>query len=123
VVSLFLAELAPRIVEAVNGQEALERLAEAPFDIVLLDVHMPVMDGRETIRRIRTSGQPWSSVPVIALTADAMSGDRERYLAIGMTDYVSKPIDQRELGLKIVQALTGRTLLSGERLEPMRVAS
>ena len=107
VVSLFLVQLAPRIVEAVNGEQALERLSEQPFDIVLLDVHMPVMDGRETIRRIRASGQPWSNIPVIALTADAMSGDRERYLGMGMDDYISKPIDARDLATRYVSLLKG----------------
>jgi CheY-like chemotaxis protein len=58
---------------------------------------MPVMDGPETIRRIRDANEEWATVPVIALTADAMSGDRERLLALGMSGYVSKPIDQREL--------------------------
>ena len=108
VVRLFMKQMAPKIVEAVNGVEALERLAEQPFDIVLLDVHMPVMDGRETIRRIRASGQPWQDIPVIALTADAMSGDREKYLALGMDDYVSKPIDARELATKFVGLLKAR---------------
>ena len=108
IVGLFLVQLAPRIVEAVNGEQALERLSEQPFDIVLLDVHMPVMDGRETIRRIRASGQPWSRIPVIALTADAMSGDRERYLGMGMDDYISKPIDARELATRYVRLLKGR---------------
>jgi PAS domain S-box-containing protein len=108
IVGLFLVQLAPRIVEAVNGEQALERLSEQPFDIVLLDVHMPVMNGRETIRRIRASGQPWSRIPVIALTADAMSGDRERYLGMGMDDYISKPIDARELATRYVRLLKGR---------------
>jgi CheY-like chemotaxis protein len=107
VVRLFLASMGPSIVEATNGQEALERLAEQPFDLVLLDVHMPVMDGREAIRRIRTSGQTWSDIPVIALTADAMSGDRERYIGMGMNDYISKPIDGRELATRFVRALRG----------------
>jgi len=107
VVRLFLASMGPSIVEATNGQEALERLAEQPFDLVLLDVHMPVMDGREAIRRIRTSGQAWSDIPVIALTADAMSGDRERYIGMGMNDYISKPIDGRELATRFVRALRG----------------
>ncbi len=62
---------------------------------------MPVMDGKETIRRIRSSAEAWRDIPVIALTADAMSGDRERYLALGMSDYVSKPLDQKELAAKI----------------------
>ena len=112
VVKLFTAQLSPRYVEAVNGQEALDRLRDEPFDIVLLDVHMPVMDGKEAIKRIRGSREAWSELPVIALTADAMSGDRERYLALGMTDYVSKPLDQRELTHKIALAMSGRTLLA-----------
>jgi CheY-like chemotaxis protein len=73
---------------------------------------MPVMDGKEAIRRIRASAESWREIPVIALTADAMSGDRERYLALGMTDYVSKPLDQRELTGKLAAAMTGRPLLS-----------
>ena len=108
IVKLFMVQMAPKFVEATNGQEALARLAEQPFDIVLLDVHMPVMDGRETIARIRASDQPWRNIPVIALTADAMSGDRERYLGMGMNDYISKPIDARELATKYVGLLKGR---------------
>ena len=105
IVSLFLVQLAPRIVEAVNGEQALQRLSEQPFDIVLLDVHMPVMDGRETIRRIRASTQSWRNIPVIALTTDAMSGDRERYIDMGMDDYISKPIDGRELATRYIRLL------------------
>ena len=111
VVKLFTAPLAPKFVEAVNGQEALDRLRDEAFDIVLLDVHMPVMDGKEAIKRMRASPEAWSKLPVIALTADAMSGDRERYLALGMTDYVSKPLDQRELTHKIAAAMNDRRLL------------
>jgi len=97
IIKLFLAPHGIVIVEAVDGRTALDTLAKQAFDIVLLDVHMPGMDGCETIRRIRESGAPWAQVPVIALTADAMLGDRERYLALGMDDYISKPIDRREL--------------------------
>jgi CheY-like chemotaxis protein len=114
VVKLFMTQMAPKIVEATNGVEALERLAEQPFDIVLLDVHMPVMDGKEAIRRIRASNQPWKDIPVIALTADAMSGDREKFLALGMDDYVSKPIDARELATKVVGLLKGHKV-AGDR--------
>jgi CheY-like chemotaxis protein len=96
----------------VNGQEALDRLSEEAFDIVLLDVHMPVMDGKEAIKRIRATDQPWKNIPVIALTADAMSGDREKYLALGMNDYLSKPIDQRELAQKLMQQLDKRQLVA-----------
>jgi CheY-like chemotaxis protein len=63
-----------------------------------------VMDGCETIRRIRASDQPWRTLPVIALTADAMEGDRERFVAMGMTDYLAKPIDRRVLLNKIHEA-------------------
>ena len=105
VIKLFLAPHGCEIVEAANGKEALDKLGRQPFDIVLLDVHMPVMDGKQAIGRIRASGEAWAGLPVIALTADAMSGDRERYLALGMTDYVAKPVDQRELITKMTAAM------------------
>jgi PAS domain S-box-containing protein len=97
VARLFLEPYRIKVTEAGGGQAALDLLASNPFDLVLLDIHMPVIDGPETFRRIRASGEPWSDIPVIALTADAMSGDRENYLAHGMNGYVSKPIDQMDL--------------------------
>jgi signal transduction histidine kinase/ActR/RegA family two-component response regulator len=105
VIKLFLAPHGCEVAEAKNGQEALDLLATAAFDLVLLDVHMPVMDGREAIQKIRTSGEPWRTIPVIALTADAMAGDREKLIALGMTDYLSKPIDQRELVVRMSRVL------------------
>ena len=108
VIRLFLAPLGVSIVEAENGRVALEKLAAQSFDLVLLDIHMPVMDGRQTIEAIRRSEESWRTIPVIALTADAMSGDRERYLALGMDDYVSKPVDQRQLHAKIFSILGPR---------------
>jgi signal transduction histidine kinase/ActR/RegA family two-component response regulator len=107
VARLFLAGLRADIVEAANGAEALEKLAGRAFDLVLLDVHMPVMDGCETIRRIRASHEAWRALPVIALTADAMEGDRERFVGMGMTDYLPKPIDRRAL-LNAIHAATAR---------------
>ncbi len=97
VAALFLRPFNMRIVEAVNGAEALAALEREAFDVVLLDMHMPVMDGPTAIAKIRASSQPWASTPVIALTADAMSGDRERYLALGMDGYLSKPLAERDL--------------------------
>jgi CheY-like chemotaxis protein len=105
VIKLFLAPQGVEIVEATNGKEALDAVSSQPFDIVLLDVHMPVMDGKEAIQRMRAANKPWSVIPVIALTADAMTGDREKYLGLGMTDYIAKPVDQRELVAKMLQAL------------------
>lgn len=103
VASLYLEPYGCAITEAANGREALRHLGAAPFDVVLLDIHMPVMDGPETIAAIREADEPWREVPVLALTADAMSGDRERYLALGMDGYVSKPIAERELVGEIVR--------------------
>lgn len=93
--------------EAENGKEALEMLARESYDIVLLDMHMPVMDGREAISRLRACADPWATIPVIALTADAMSGDREKCLALGMDGYVPKPVDQRELFVEILSVMAG----------------
>jgi signal transduction histidine kinase/CheY-like chemotaxis protein len=108
VASLFLRPYNMRIVEAVNGLEALNALSSEPFDLVLLDMHMPVMDGPTAIAKIRSSGEPWADIPVIALTADAMSGDRERYLALGMTGYLSKPLAERDLLSEIARVTSGR---------------
>lgn len=107
VATLFLKALDMLTEHAENGVDALARLEQHPFDLVLLDMHMPVMGGPETIRRIRSSAEPWSGIPVIALTADAMSGDRERYLAMGMNGYVSKPLSARDLLSEIPRALAG----------------
>ncbi|GGD15880.1 response regulator [Aquisalinus flavus] len=97
VVRVFIEPAGYNVTEAGDGAAALECLASDSFDAVLLDIHMPVMDGYETISRIRASGAPWADIPVIALTADAMAGDREKLLARGMDAYVSKPIDRRDL--------------------------
>jgi signal transduction histidine kinase/ActR/RegA family two-component response regulator len=105
VARLFLQPQGAVITEAGNGREALDLLEKQPFDLVLLDCNMPVMDGMEAIVRIRSSGQPWSTLPVIALTANAMSGDRERLLALGMSGYVSKPVDRLELYAEIERVL------------------
>jgi PAS domain S-box-containing protein len=79
--------------EAVNGREALDSLAEKRCDVVLMDVEMPVMDGLEATRLIREQEKAAGGhLPVIAMTAHALRGDRERMLAAGMDDYVSKPL-------------------------------
>lgn len=105
VVQMFMKPFGVTLVEACNGAEALELLAREAFDLVLMDVHMPVMDGCEAVRRIRACGQPWADVPVVALTADAMPGDNERYVRLGMNACVAKPIDLRQLFAAINSAL------------------
>ena len=88
-----------------GGQEALDRLAQARFDIVLMDIHMPELDGMEVLRRMRRLQGANRNVPVIALTADAMIGDEQKYLAAGFDGYVSKPIEERMLMTVIGQVL------------------
>jgi CheY-like chemotaxis protein len=80
---------------AANGLEAVESVERQPYDVVLMDVQMPEMDGLEATRQIRKQGlrQPH----IIAMTANAMQGDREICLAAGMDDYVAKPIQAKEL--------------------------
>ena len=79
------------IVEFETGTEAVEGLVDANPDVVLLDISLPGMDGTEVLTWLRTESSI-ASVPVIALTAHAMAGDRERYIQAGFDDYVSKPI-------------------------------
>ncbi len=80
-----------------NGHKALEALRKERFDLVLMDVKMPVMDGEDATRLIRAGEAGDSGLPIVALTAYALKGDRERFLALGMDDYLAKPIDMNEL--------------------------
>lgn len=101
----FLQREGIEVVEAVNGLEALEKLGlqgEEPtasngFDIILMDVQMPVLDGLEATKLIRQRERPVNSTPIIACTAHAMQGDKETFLNAGMNDYLCKPIRKPEL--------------------------
>jgi CheY-like chemotaxis protein len=87
-----------------NRQEALERIVEQEFDVVLMDVQMPEMDGLTATQHIRASEKKSGGhLPIIAMTARAMRGDRETCLAAGMDGYVSKPISREELQAAIVE--------------------
>jgi PAS domain S-box-containing protein len=88
-----------------NGAAALAAATSKKFDLILMDCQMPEMDGFEATRRLRAAGL---TLPIVALTANAISGDRERCLAAGMTDYVSKPIDPEQL-LATLRRLLGTT--------------
>ena len=80
-----------------DGQEALNILENKKFDILLLDLHMPILDGYETAKRIRESDKDYSSIPIIALTATAIKGEEERCIALGMNEYITKPFKQKDL--------------------------
>jgi len=81
-------------VDVVNGGlEALERLRLCRYELILMDCEMPDLDGYETTRRIRVECPPEARIPIIAMTANAMDGDRQRCIAAGMDDYISKPVD------------------------------
>jgi CheY-like chemotaxis protein len=82
---------------AANGLEVLEALDRQPYDVILMDVQMPEMDGEEATRFIRTEMPPEKQPYIIALTANALPGDRERLLQAGMNDYLAKPVRIREL--------------------------
>lgn len=85
-----------------NGQEALEQLEQASFDGVLMDCQMPVMDGYEATRKIRENAD-WQCLPVIALTANVVKGDREKALAVGMNDHIGKPFDPDQVILTLAK--------------------
>jgi hypothetical protein len=88
-----------------NGQKALEMLNKKKFDCILMDIQMPQMDGIETARAIRGNAcKDCQDIPIIALTAHAMKGDRERFLEAGMNDYITKPVEMTDL-IKTLQNL------------------
>ncbi|HKW12210.1 MAG TPA: response regulator [Gemmatimonadaceae bacterium] len=91
-----------QIVEYDNGPEALEGLARSLPDLVLLDISLPGMDGNEILTEIRRDGR-MRHLPIIALTAHAMAGDRERFLDAGFNDYITKPIVDESLLVNAIE--------------------
>ncbi|MBU4525814.1 MAG: PAS domain S-box protein [Desulfomicrobium sp.] len=96
---LTLEKMGYHVVTAKNGAEALDALRETSFDCVLMDVQMDVLDGVEATRQIRSgnAGVLDTQIPIIAMTAFAMTGDREKFLEAGMNDYIAKPVQVAEL--------------------------
>jgi two-component system cell cycle response regulator DivK len=96
-----------RTLEATLGARAVELAAEHEPDLVLMDIQLPDIDGIETLGRLRADDRT-AAIPVLALTAQAMDGDRERFLAAGFDDYVSKPVDVAGLLAAVKRHCDGR---------------
>jgi len=92
------------VVDYESGQEALEGLMRQKPDLLLLDISLPELDGTQVLQRIRATSE-LRDLPVLALTAHAMAGDREKYLAMGFDAYVTKPIVDEDILLEAIQRL------------------
>ncbi len=93
------------IIEAVDGQDALKKLADRSFDLVLTDMNMPVMDGASLIRYIRT--QLASDVPIVIITTRGENKDRDIGMSLGANGYITKPVDMKELMWTVLTFLRG----------------
>ncbi|MFO7802091.1 MAG: ATP-binding protein [Desulfovermiculus sp.] len=96
-----------QVTVADNGEEALELLAQHDFDCVLMDIQLPVLDGVEATKKIRSSQERFRDIPIIALPAYAMAGDREKLLEQGLDDYIAKPVEKNELLAVLEKSLNG----------------
>ena len=119
-VSDYLLAKGYQVAVARNGNEAIQRVREGKPDLILMDIQMPGMDGLEAIRRIRSAqmrrvGADLTHIPIIALTALAMPGDRERCLEAGANDYISKPVSLKGL-VRAVEAQLNRNQTEEDNL-------
>ncbi len=106
VATTLLTQRGHLVVLATNGREAIAILEREPFDLILMDVEMPEMDGLEATAAIREREKTTGDrIPIIALTAHAMKGDRERFLQAGMDGYIAKPIEATRLYEAVEAAL------------------
>jgi len=110
IAQIILERIGLRVDVAANGHEAIAALRSVPYDVVLMDINMPEMDGIEATAAIRKLPGALSSIPIIAMTALAMPGDRERFLSLGIDGYISKPIIREELHACIDKVLKGLEL-------------
>ena len=108
VINGYLSPHGHTVTFAHDGEQGVAQARARRHDVVLMDVMMPGMDGPAATRLIRALPPPLGDMPIIALTANAMQGDRERYLAVGMTDYVTKPIDRVALFAAIERGVGAR---------------
>ncbi|MBF0562522.1 MAG: PAS domain S-box protein [Alphaproteobacteria bacterium] len=107
IVKLGLEQRHHRVTMVENGVQAYEAAAGQHFDVILMDMQMPVMDGTEATRRIRTLPPPFSEVPIVALTADALAEHRLAYMAAGLTDFLTKPVEWGEVDTVLARLQLG----------------
>jgi CheY-like chemotaxis protein len=100
--SSYLEAIQMKIKTASNGEEAIALLENTPIDIILLDMMMPVMDGYETLSVLKHN-ELFKNIPIIAVTAKAMKGDKEKCMEAGAWDYISKPLDMKMLIDKLIR--------------------
>jgi CheY-like chemotaxis protein len=110
VASTMLENYKVKVTEACNGLEAIEKIKENSFDVVLMDVQMPIMDGIEATRIIKETIS--KELPIIALTAFAVKGDKEKIMQNGMDDYISKPFEENDFLSKIIAQFSGAKIES-----------
>lgn len=110
IVILSIKDMVNSIDVAVNGKDAIDKFVKSKYDIILMDIQMPVMDGIVATKKIREiESSTNTNIPIIAITANALTGDREKCLAVGMDDYISKPFQVEELIRKMKNLLQSET--------------
>ncbi|MDD2895271.1 MAG: response regulator [Aliarcobacter sp.] len=92
-IDILLGKLGLQVVLVANGEEAIEKYKQEKFDLILMDINMPIMDGVNATKEIRKIENDYYKIPIVALTANSIAGDKEKYLNQGMDDYLSKPIE------------------------------
>jgi two-component system cell cycle response regulator DivK len=98
------------VIEALDGQQAIEKASDNPVDLVLLDLQMPKVNGFGVLAELREDPR-YAHIPIVALTASAMQGDRERALAAGFSSYVTKPVELTVLRSEIERLIGGEQML------------
>ncbi len=111
VIERMVQKLGYRVKLVANGRDAIEALSRDNYELIFMDCQMPEMDGFEACREIRKN-EGGTRIPIVAITANAMKGDRERCLAAGMDDYVSKPFKQDDLRVVIERWMPAKLALT-----------
>lgn len=104
------------LIEAVDGEEAIEKAIKEKPNLILLDISIPKLDGYEVTKRLKTL-EEFQNIPIVALTAHAMKGDREKFISAGFEGYISKPINVREFPEQVKEYLKGKweSILDSEK--------